>query len=694
MINLRNRKLISFKFHSTSSTPILPPSIISGKSLTGIIRINQFKGNKRRNKKQDGIGGNGNGGFSSSLLPPLKSNWKSGPPATDEYVNLFSIYGNILAKEPELLFRYKQSSGNEVEFINYPIDPSLLKLLESSVKFWYENAGKSSLKTSISLLSLKAPSRATTWELAKHLAFKSGKSHLAIIPFPMFYELIQTCYNKMNNSIQEAQVLGNLILSKLTGPDNNINNNKNFESDLLKNNSVERTASASTSPVNSRCVIQVCEYLFACMEASLGGNSAKQEKFTLLLDGVEEYIRTRKGGEAVMKDLISWVNLFESTGRNVILGLRMSDSITRNSDEINQDENDESTTEDDSEETGNFNNSSSLVSSKEKKPSKKESSASAFQMMTSLLLNAAAGNGMNSNESITPVTNVFISGSMMRLYLTPPKNDKRKQLKYNQIIALDRKKDRFDSNMNQLKLIAQQKWNVKLDLKLKSKYDFPSEHSEIWDKLSSAGRGLLTRENLIKDEFMEIIMSIMGESKPLNAENLSEAIDRISRIRHDPSQMSSEDLNSFLSERQVSMNSLTKYEKRFINCISTSTTQTHYKDITLPVETMGTLKSLTTLPLTHPELFTQGILKNSLTGVLLFGPPGTGKTMLARAVAQESGATFLAVNMSNIFDMYVGEGEKNVKVRNGGFIVQTAHDTFNVGNVQFGKEIESNYNFY
>ena len=109
---------------------------------------------------------------------------------------------------------------------------------------------------------------------------------------------------------------------------------------------------------------------------------------------------------------------------------------------------------------------------------------------------------------------------------------------------------------------------------------------------------------------------------------------------------------------------------------------------------MGTLKSLTTLPLTHPELFTQGILKNSLTGVLLFGPPGTGKTMLARAVAQESGATFLAVNMSNIFDMYVGEGEKNVKVRNGGFIVQTAHDTFNVGNVQFGKEIESNYNFY
>ncbi|RKP13668.1 P-loop containing nucleoside triphosphate hydrolase protein, partial [Piptocephalis cylindrospora] len=71
---------------------------------------------------------------------------------------------------------------------------------------------------------------------------------------------------------------------------------------------------------------------------------------------------------------------------------------------------------------------------------------------------------------------------------------------------------------------------------------------------------------------------------------------------------------------------------------------------------------LITLPLLRPDLFATGILaKHHIGGVLLFGPPGTGKTMLARAVAKESGSAVLEVRGSDVFQKYVGEGESTVR---------------------------------
>jgi transitional endoplasmic reticulum ATPase len=64
-------------------------------------------------------------------------------------------------------------------------------------------------------------------------------------------------------------------------------------------------------------------------------------------------------------------------------------------------------------------------------------------------------------------------------------------------------------------------------------------------------------------------------------------------------------------------------------------------------------------PFANPGLF-QRFKKNSGGGVLLYGPPGCGKTMIARAIASECNASFTAVGISDILNMWVGQSERNL----------------------------------
>ena len=48
-------------------------------------------------------------------------------------------------------------------------------------------------------------------------------------------------------------------------------------------------------------------------------------------------------------------------------------------------------------------------------------------------------------------------------------------------------------------------------------------------------------------------------------------------------------------------------------------------------------------------------------GLLLYGPPGCGKTFLGRAIAGELGAQFVNVGLSDVLDMYIGASERNLR---------------------------------
>jgi transitional endoplasmic reticulum ATPase len=64
-------------------------------------------------------------------------------------------------------------------------------------------------------------------------------------------------------------------------------------------------------------------------------------------------------------------------------------------------------------------------------------------------------------------------------------------------------------------------------------------------------------------------------------------------------------------------------------------------------------------PLKHPELY-KAYGKPIGGGMLLYGPPGCGKTYLARATAGEVNASFIAVGINDVLDMWIGNSEKNL----------------------------------
>ena len=124
-------------------------------------------------------------------------------------------------------------------------------------------------------------------------------------------------------------------------------------------------------------------------------------------------------------------------------------------------------------------------------------------------------------------------------------------------------------------------------------------------------------------------------------------------------------VNNSLVDSTVSSNNKTNDEKRHTQTLKTVSPKKHNGKITFDSiagleKVKETFREKVILPFEHPEIF-EKFSKKAGGGILLYGLPGTGKTMFAEAASNELDAKFISIKCSDIKSKWYGESEQKVR---------------------------------
>ncbi len=175
-------------------------------------------------------------------------------------------------------------------------------------------------------------------------------------------------------------------------------------------------------------------------------------------------------------------------------------------------------------------------------------------------------------------------------------------------------------------------------------------------------RGMPLSNDVNLDELAEATKGFTGaDIEVLCKEAALKAMRRIlPDIENVEGKISSDILKKLEVTREDFVSALIEVEPSAMREVIVETPKVKWDDIGGLSEAKEEIKEAVEWPLKHSDAFKRiGI--EPPKGVLLYGPPGCGKTLLAKAVANESGANFIAIKGPEIFSKWVGESEKAIR---------------------------------